>query len=143
MNEVSATARTRLVRWLLERLEQDQPLVSGLAEHHVAATRDHRRDAVGGERCTDGIDLLEAGEQERDVARLDRLALEGRPGAEQPGDVVGEVGGDVLAQRVDADGAVAAGGDVLRPDLTHAQRRRVRGPDESAALVVGLDSGAR
>ena len=124
---------------LLERLEQHQPLVGRLAEHHVAAAGDHRGDAVGGQRRADGVDPLDAGEQERDVAGLDRLALEGRAGAEQPRDVGREVVGDVLAQGVDADGAVAAGGEVLARQLTHAQRRGCRSAGQPAVLVVRLD----
>ena len=139
MNEVSATARTRFGALLLERLEQHQPLVGGLAEHHVAAACDHGGDAVGGQRRPDGIDPLDAGEQERDVARLDRLAVEGRAGAEQSRDVGGEVDGDVLAQGVDADGAVAAGGEVLRPELPHPQWGGSRSPGQPAVLVVRLD----
>ena len=124
---------------LLQRLEQHQPLVGGLAEHHVAAARDDRGDAVGCQRRTDGVDPLDAGEQERDVARLDQLALEGRAGVEQSRDVGGEVDGDVLAQGVDAYGAVATGGEVCSPELSNPQRCGCRRTGQPALLVVRLD----
>ena len=63
------TARTRRGALLLQRLEQREPLVGGLAEHHAAAAADHRRDPAGEQRGPDRLDPLDAGEQQRDVDR--------------------------------------------------------------------------
>ena len=139
MNEVSATARTRLVRCCSS--------ASSSTSHSSAAWLSI---TLLPPATTDGMPWAAS------AARMasTRLTLESRsamspasigspskvaPGAEQPRDVGREVDSDVLAQGVDADGAVAAGGEVLRPELTHAQRRGCRSPDQPAVLVVRLD----
>ena len=62
-----------------------------------------------------------------------------RAGAEQPRHVGREVLGDVLAQRVDPDRAVAAGREAGGPELTQAQRCADRCADQPALPVVRLD----
>ena len=124
---------------LLQRLEQREPLVGRLAQHHAAATAHHRRDPVGEQRGPDRLDPLDAGEEQRDVAGADRLPVVRRAGAEQPRHVGGEVLGDVLPQLVDPDRAVAAGREVGRPELTQAQGCADRCADQPALPVVRLD----
>jgi hypothetical protein len=60
---------------LLQRLEQREPLVGGLAQHHAASTAHHRRDPAGEQRRPDRLDPLDAGEEQRDVTGADRLAV--------------------------------------------------------------------
>ena len=122
-NEVSATARTRLVRCCSS--------ASSSTSHSSAAwlsitllppaTTEGMPWAASAARMASTRLTLES-RSAMSPASIGS-ALEGRAGAEQPRDVGGEVGGDVLAQGVDADGAVAAGGEVRRAELTHPQRR--------------------
>ena len=73
------------------------------------------------------------------MAGADRLPVVRRAGAEQPRHVGGEVLGDVLAQLVDPDRAVAAGREVGGPELTQAQGCADRCADQPALPVVRLD----
>ena len=82
---------------LLERLEQGQPLVGGRGVEDRAAGVDDRRHADREQRLLGRLELAAPGGQHRDVAGHQRPARRRSRRSEQPLDVVGEVGDDVLA----------------------------------------------
>ena len=122
---------------LLERLEQAQPLGRGGRVEDRAPGIDHRRDADGGQGQLGGLQVGPLGGQHGDVSRLDRLALERRGGAQQPGDVVGQVGDHVVAPPRDRRLAARAGADLGSAGHAHPQCRT--GADQPGLLVVRLD----
>ena len=98
-NDVSAAARTRPDRCgcssASSRVSHSSP--AGEVEQ-LRAAADHRRDAALGERRPDQLRLRPLTDEDGDMASRDGLAVPGRVGGEQGGDVARAVGRDVAAR---------------------------------------------
>ena len=124
---------------LIERFQQGQPVVAGVGVEDVGVAGVHRGNAGIGEGLEAGPAVLMLLHDDRDVAGLDRLAVERGPGGEQSADVSGEVAADVSAQIADRDDAGSTAAEHLSVDHAEAERFSGRRPDQSAAPMLRLD----
>ena len=122
---------------LLQRLEERQPLDRGRRREDTATAGDHGRDTDLEQRLADGGQVGVAIADHRDVARPDRLAVEGGARGEQAAYVEGEILRDVRAHLSDRERRVAAPVEGVAPHHPHPERRCGRRADEPALLVVG------
>ena len=83
--------------WLVERLQQAQPVVGGLGGKHIGIPGVHRRDTGCTQRVVAGSGVLVGLDDHRDIARLQRFLVERRPAGQQRADVGGQIPADVPA----------------------------------------------
>ena len=121
------------------RLEQGQPGPSGRRAEDRAGADENRGDASPLERRRHDGQLRPDVREDRDVAWLQRLAVERRARGQQPGHVVGEVLGDDLPQPPDREPFVAGGAERRAVDDPQPERVRLRRADEAGARPGGGD----
>ncbi len=124
---------------LLQRLQQREPLDGGRGGEHAAATGDHGRHSHLGQRLLRGGEVGVAVADDGDVATLERAAVEGRPGVEQPADVEREVAGDERPHLADGERGPRRAAELVAADRPQPQRRRDRRALQPALAVVGGD----
>ena len=139
-NGVRAAARTRADRcgWAIasSRVSQDRP--AGVPRTEPEPTRTVATPRSLERRRHDG-QLRPDVREDRDMAWLQRPAVERRARGQEPGHVVGEVLGDDLPQPPDREPFVAGGAERRAVDDPQPERVRVRRTHEAGARPGGGD----
>ena len=110
------------------RLEQGQPGPSGRRAEDRAGADENRGDASPLERRRHDGQLRPDVREDRDMAWLQRLAVERHARGQEPGHVVGEVLGDDLTQPPDREPFVAGGAERRAVDDPQPERVRLGRP---------------
>ena len=123
---------------LVEGFQQAQPVVGRLRFEHIGVAGVDSRDAGGHQRIEAGPGIDVALGDDGDVVGRQCVTTEGGPGGQQRGDVGGQVGGDVPAQRIHPDGAGSPLPERLSADHPQPERLVVRRAGQPVALMTGL-----
>ena len=124
---------------LVERLQQAQPVLGGVGVEDVGVAGVHRGDVCLAQRAVTRARVLVALDDHRDIACLQRPAVEGGAVGQQASDVGRQVQRDVRAQVIDRDRSSSAAAELVTVHYPQPERVVTRCAIEPRTVVLRLD----